>query len=350
MDNLSSFQHQIFSQYFSSEDVVIIAPLNWGLGHASRCIPIIHYLKSTCRQVIIASDGTSLSLLENEFPDLVSVELPSYRVRYAFKSMLLNMICMMPNVLLAVIRENKTAGILTRQYSGTIILSDNRLGFRNKSVKSIYLTHQINILNGNRWISGLASKIHQWYIKKFDVCLVPDYSGSKSLCPELSGDNQIAKIYIGPLTRIKKTDITKRWDICVLLSGPEPQRTVLEKLLLDQLVVLVQYKILFIRGVDFEISKKITSPHIEIKNRLLTHEMEEALNTSHLLISRPGYSSLMDIHDLNINAIFIPTPGQTEQEYLAKIWELNSRYKQLNQNKISTLAEIIQKQFDTFIY
>lgn len=78
--------------------------------------------------------------------------------------------------------------------------------------------------------------------------------------------------------------------------------------------------------------------------------MEEALNTSHLLISRPGYSTLMDIHDLNINAIFIPTPGQTEQEYLAKIWELNSRYKQLNQNKISTLAEIIQKQFDTFIY
>jgi uncharacterized protein (TIGR00661 family) len=345
MDTLSPILHTLLSAHFKAEDTVIVAPLNWGLGHATRCIPVIQYLKTICKQVIIASDGSALALLKNEFPDLVYEELPSYNIRYSTQSVFLNMMMMMPSILSAALAEKRTALKIVEKYHATVILSDNRFGFQCPSVKNIYMTHQVNILHNNPILSYLGSKIHQRIINTFDLCLIPDYDDERSLCPKLTQQNAIKKIFLGPLTRIKKLTLPVRWDICVLLSGPEPQRTVLEKALIKQFMVLNQYKILFVTGKQ-EVNHAPLPKHISIVGLLPTREVEETLNCSHLLIARSGYSTIMDIEQLDIHAIFIPTPGQTEQEYLGKIFSLKPKYHCLQQHNIGRLPEIIEKQFD----
>jgi uncharacterized protein (TIGR00661 family) len=345
MDTHSPILHKLLSAHFNAEDTVIIAPLNWGLGHATRCIPVIQYLKTICKQVIIASDGSALAFLKKEFPDFIYEELPSYQIRYSTKSIFINIMMMMPSILRAVFAEKKTALKLVGKYHATVILSDNRFGFRCPSVKNIYMTHQVKILHNIPVLSYLGSKIHQRIINTFDLCLIPDYNDERALCPELTQGNNIKKIFIGPLTRIKKLTLPVKWDICVLLSGPEPQRTVLEKELIKQLIVLKQYKILFATGKQ-EVNHAHLPKHISIKGLLPTNEVEKILNSSKLLISRSGYSTIMDIEKLDIHAIFIPTPGQTEQEYLGRIFSLKFKYNCLQQHSIGRLPEIIEKQFD----
>jgi Glycosyltransferase family 28 C-terminal domain len=350
MDTISPIFHKILSRHFSADDIVIIAPLNWGLGHATRCIPVIHYLNSICKQVIIASDGASLALLKKEFPDMNFEELPSYHIRYVFKSIIINILLMMPSIIRAVLAERKSATKIVKNYHATIILSDNRFGFRYPAVKNIYMTHQINILHNQPMISFLGSKMHQWFIKKFDICLVPDYSDKKSLCPALTQGNNIEKIFIGPLTRMKKLELPLKWDICVMLSGPEPQRSILEKELIKQLIVLKRYKILFVTGKEKVYEDLHLPKHISTRSLLTSSEVEEILNSSKLLISRSGYSTIMDIENLDIHAIFIPTPGQTEQEYLGQTLTINDKYNNLHQDKIGQLAGIIEKQFAKINY
>lgn len=350
MDTISPIFHKILSRHFSADDIVIIAPLNWGLGHATRCISLIQYLKSICKQVIIASDGSSLVLLREEFPDMNFEELPSYNIRYSFKSIFLNILMLTPSLIRAVFAERKYASKIVRSYNATIILSDNRFGFKSSFVKNIYMTHQVKILHNHPIISFLGSKTHQWFIKRFDICLVPDYSDERSLCPELTHRDSIKKIFIGPITRIKKLALPMNWDICVMLSGPEPQRSILEKELIKQLIILKQYKILFVTGKE-EVYDDLPLPtHISIRGLLTASEVEEILNSSQLLISRSGYSTIMDIENLDIHAIFIPTPGQTEQEYLGQLFSLKFKYNYLPQNKIGQLAEIIEKQFAKINY
>lgn len=350
MDTISPIFHKILSRHFSADDIVIIAPLNWGLGHATRCIPVIHYLKSICKQVIIASDGASLALLKKEFPDMQFEELPSYHIMYTFRSIIINILMMMPSFIRAFFSERKSASRIANNYHATIILSDNRFGFRCPAVKNIYMTHQVNIFHNNPLISLLGSKIHQWFIIRFDICLVPDYSDKGSLCPALTQGNNIKKIFIGPITRIKKLVLPMNWDICVMLSGPEPQMSILEKKLIEQLGAMKQYKILFVTGKEKTYNDLQLPNHISIRSLLTSCEVEEILNSSKLLITRSGYSTIMDIVNLDIYAIFIPTPGQTEQEYLGQTLAINDKYNILYQDKISQLAGIIEKQFAKFNY
>lgn len=350
MDTISPIFHKILTRHFSADDIVIIAPLNWGLGHATRCIPVIHYLKSICKQVIIASDGASLALLKKEFPDMRFEELPSYHIRYTFRSIILNILMILPSIIMAFLKERQSAIKIVNNYHATIILSDNRFGFRCPDVKNIFMTHQVNILHNYPIISLLGSKVHQWFIKKFDICLVPDYSDKGSLCPALTQGNNIKKIFIGPITRIKKLVLPMNWDICVMLSGPEPQRSILEKELIKQLIVLKQYKILFVTGNEKEYDVITLPEHISLRSLLTSNEVEEILNSSKLLISRSGYSTIMDIVNLDIHAIFIPTPGQTEQEYLGQTLAINEKYNNLHQDKIGQLAGIIEKQFAKINY
>jgi hypothetical protein len=299
-------------------------------------------LQSVCRKVIIASDGAALDLLLREFPLLESHQLPSYGVSYRYESILKNILFSGLSILRAVLNENILAKKLAIQTGATIILSDNRLGFRSSVTKNYYLSHQINLLHTNRFIAYIGSKTHQWFIRKFDLCLVPDYEGDRSLCPLLSHHNDIKKTFIGPLSRIHKMKIAVVWDICVILSGPEPQRTILETSLLTELMHLSEYKILFIRGVDGEKKYANLPANITLKNMADSTEIAENLNKSSLLITRPGYTTLMDIEDLDLKAILIPTPGQSEQEYLAEINCKNKKYRCLSQKDVKYIEKNIK--------
>ncbi|SHJ14965.1 conserved hypothetical protein [Mesonia phycicola] len=323
---------------------ILVAPLNWGLGHATRCIPIIKALEINDFEPIIASDGSALALLKKEFPHLKYYELPSYNIRYARKGIFFKSKILLKSFKISktIAEERKlTLDIHTKEgLSG--IISDNRLGVCSKFVPSVFVTHQLNVLSGKT--TYFSSKIHQHYIKKFSECWVPDFKEEPNLSGKLGHlkENHHLNIkYIGALSRLEKKDLENKYKFMVILSGPEPQRTLLEEKLLHELRDYPE-KILFIRGVLEDIQTKEIAKNLTIYNYLTGEELENAFNTSEYIIARSGYTTLMDIAKLKKKAFFIPTPGQTEQVYLAKRLEEKGLAPSCKQNHfdIKKLEEI----------
>ena len=303
---------------------ILIAPLNWGLGHATRCIPIIQELEKNGFTPIIASDGIALQLLQKEFPHLESVALPSYEIEYAkegndFKWKLIKN---SPKMIQAIFEEKKFVKELIKKYDLKGIISDNRLGVYSKKVPCVFITHQINVLSGKTtWIS---SKIHQYFIKKFDECWVPDFQESGNLSGKLGHlrSNYLNLKYIGPLSRLEKKELDSKYKLMVILSGPEPQRTMLEEKLIAE---LQNYngEVIFIKGKVEANQKREVKRNITYYNFMTSKEIETTFNHSEIVLCRSGYSTIMDLAKLGKKAFFIPTPGQYEQEYLAKRFKRN---------------------------
>lgn len=299
---------------------ILVAPLNWGLGHATRCIPIIKALEINNFEPILASDGGALSLLKKEFTHLKFYELPSYNIKYArqgffFKSKLL---FKSYKILKTVNEERKITLEIYEKEKISGIISDNRLGVFCRFVPSVFITHQLNVLTGNT--TYFSSKIHQFYIKKFKECWVPDFADSPNLSGKLGHlkkEGAFNLKYIGAISRLEKRDLPIEYDLMILLSGPEPQRTLLEEKLLLEFKD-ADKRIIFVRGVVEDVQTKGIINNITLYNYLSGKELEEAINKSEVILSRSGYTTLMDIAKLKKKAFFIPTPGQTEQVYLAK--------------------------------
>lgn len=274
-------------------------------------------------QPYLASDGVALSLLQKEFPELPSFELPSYKITYAQKgkNFKIKMIWDSPKVIKAIAKEKKDVKKLVREHQLDGIISDNRLGVHSKKVPCVFITHQLNVLSGNT--TWMSSKAHQKIIKKFKACWVPDMQGKPNLTGKL-GHLKKSKpnvIYLGPLSRFEKREGPFLYDLMVLLSGPEPQRTFLEEKLLCELQDF-DGNVLFVNG---KIEQEQTWEEVEraggplkLYNFMQSHQLEEALNQSEKVLCRSGYTTVMDLAKLRKKAFFIPTPGQYEQEYLAK--------------------------------
>ncbi|WP_394751333.1 glycosyltransferase [Spongiimicrobium salis] len=302
---------------------ILVAPLNWGLGHATRCIPIIRALKAHHYTPIIASDGVALVLLQKEFPDVETIELPSYKITYAKKKkhFKLKILWDSPKMIKAVKKEKKLIKKLIKEFQLDGIISDNRLGVYSKKIPSVFITHQLNVLSGKT--TWMSSKAHQKIIRKFNACWVPDHEGKPNLSGKLGHlkNSKLPIVYLGPLSRLQKKALPFVYDLMVLLSGPEPQRSLLEEKIKEE---LQHYhgRVLFVRGVLEKEQKTQTS--IEEKrittyyNYMNSHELEIAINESALVLCRSGYTTIMDLAHLEKDAFFIPTPGQYEQEYLAK--------------------------------
>lgn len=301
------------------QKTILVAPLYWGLGHATRCIPIIKKLLFYKYNVIIASDGGALLLLQKEFPTLECIELPPYNITYPknganFKWKIL---CKLPHIQKTIRNEKNVIKRLVDEGRIHGIISDNRLGVRNKKIPSVFITHQLKVLSGTT--TKLTSFMHQKVIKKFTECWVPDVNDILNLSGEL-GHLQKPKFpikYIGPLSRMKAKDVESKYDILIILSGPEPQRTMLEEKLISSLFGS-RKKIILVQGILEEKQTKTVKGNITIINFLLSSELEQIINESDVVISRSGYTTIMDLAAMGKKAFFIPTPGQYEQEYLAK--------------------------------
>lgn len=298
---------------------ILVAPLNWGLGHATRCIPIIKALINHGFTPIMASDGVALTLLKKEFPTLSTIELPSYNITYAKngKHFKLKMLKDSPKLLKAIKTERKGTKEIVELHNINGIISDNRMGVYSKKVPSVFITHQLKVLSGTT--TWLSTKMHDKFIKKFNMCWVPDVSDEINLSGKLGHIDsfEIPTKYIGPLSRFTKTDTDIKNDLMVLISGPEPQRTLLEKKLLLELKSY-SGKTVFVKG---QMEKEQTiqvNGNLTIYNFMTSALLEKTINESALVLSRSGYTTVMDLAKLNKKAFFIATPGQFEQEYLAE--------------------------------
>ena len=300
---------------------ILVAPLNWGLGHATRCIPIINALIKHHFEPIIAGDGEALQLLIKEFPTLICLELPTYNMSYSNHGFLLkwHLLKKAPHILKAIHKEHQLVKNIIKDYNIKGIISDNRFGVysKNKAIPSVYITHQLQVLSvATTW---LTTKIHQAVIKKYDECWIPDFKTNPNFSGTLGHikNSKLNLQYMGLLSRFSKTKAVQTHNLMVLLSGPEPQRTLLENKLLLELKTY-RGSVIFVRGVIEKSSSVVQKEHLTIYNFMQSKELEQAIQKSQIIISRSGYTSIMDFATLEKKVFFIPTPGQEEQLYLAK--------------------------------
>ncbi len=309
----------------SARHRILVAPLEWGLGHATRCIPLITELTAQNCEVFIAAEGATYSLLKQEFPGLTFLSLTGYRMKYSRKRYFLpwKLLTQVPKIALTIYKENQWLKKIVKDHKIDAVISDNRFGMYCSRIRSVYITHQLLIKTGNVFTESIAKKIHSYFINKYNECWVPDFK-EDGLAGELSHPgklpNQIK--YIGALSRFEVINPDsyrekKKYDLLITISGPEPQRTIFEDEILNDLKSY-SGKVLFIRGMPDGNTLKPENPLLEIKNHLSARELNEAMLQSGIIVSRCGYTTIMDLVKLQKKAILIPTPGQTEQEYLAK--------------------------------
>ncbi|THU36958.1 UDP-N-acetylglucosamine--N-acetylmuramyl-(pentapeptide) pyrophosphoryl-undecaprenol N-acetylglucosamine transferase [Niastella caeni] len=307
----------------AQKPIVLLSPLDWGLGHTTRCIPIIHELLHLGCQVIIACNSTQKALLIGEFPQLTYVHLPGYNLKYGKKrwGTIVRIILQTPKILIKINNENTWLNIFLKTKPVDIIISDNRFGLHARGVHSVFITHQLYIKTGlGKLTDRLVQYLNYFRIKQFSTCWVPDYEAGKTLAGELSHPGKLPAIplrYIGGLSRLNACQgKTTSINLLVILSGPEPQRTIFENLLL-QAFKQQPGNIVLVRGLPGSSSPVQSAGNCIIHNHAPAGMLNKLICNSEYVISRSGYTTVMDLLKLGKKSILVPTPGQAEQEYIA---------------------------------
>jgi uncharacterized protein (TIGR00661 family) len=310
---------------------ILVCPLDWGLGHATRCVPVINKFLETGANVIIAADNRPLAFLKEEFPDLQFISFPGYNIRYPKGgNMALQMLLSIPKILHGIKTEHRTLDKIIDENTIDIVVSDNRYGLWNKRVRTVFITHQLSI-KCSGWIrifQWLLFLINRHYINKFDECWVPDFQGGFNISGSLSKLHERFKNihFIGMLSRFKKVETAEdnalqaEYEILFVLSGPEPQRSVFESLIVSQIKTMDMPSTLIVRGMTEGKAEKQIAANVLMVDHVETLRLEKLMREAKLIFCRPGYSSIMDLVTMGKNAVFVPTPGQTEQEYLARYY------------------------------
>lgn len=330
----------------SNSKKILVAPLDWGLGHASRCIPVIQTCLDLGHQVVLAGEGPSLLLLREAFPSLNVLQLKGYRVQYAASSNMLplKILSQLPRLLLTIRSEHRWLKQAIAQHQFDLVISDNRYGLFHSRVPCFFMTHQLQIrIPQSGLLQKMVNRVNHWFIRKFTACLVPDYPGEHNMAGELSGpDGLTSAYYLGNLSRFSDPlQTAHKYDLLVLLSGPEPQRTLLEQIIRTQAAAL-PVKTRMVLGKPGKVDHNSEETNLKISSHLPAKELQEIILQSKLVIARPGYSTVMDLIKLNKHAVLIPTPGQTEQEYLGAYLS-EKKWFGLGQQKNLSLTAILQQ-------
>ena len=273
-------------------------------------------------ELTLAAEGNIAALLTKEFPALRVIPLKGYRITYPNKGALFipKILLQVPKILHSIKNEHQWLDHQLDNNQWDLIISDNRYGLYTNRTKTVFITHQLGIISGFGRLGDvlLRSMLYRW-INRFNTCWIPDAQGQINIAGKLSHPLSMPNhyVFIGPLSRLNNAPVLADDHLLVLLSGPEPQRTILEKKLIDQLSNTDQ-TVIFVRGLPSGAALMQNRGRIRFENHLDTNALSETLSNAKLVICRSGYSSVMDLLKLKKRALLIPTPGQTEQVYLAK--------------------------------
>ena len=344
---------------------ILLAPLNWGLGHASRCIPLVQRFLNEGHEVVLGGDGDSLTLLRKHFPKLRYVYLAPLNLRYSKGSrQVFAMLRALPQLIAWSLKDHALLQAVLREEHFDRIISDNRFGLYtvHRTPYTIYITHQLHIMlpRGWRWLEPLAERLHARIYRHYNEVWIPDFEDpALSLAGDLSHPKKAISLqpsvfrYIGPLSRFEITgsrdhEITvhrtpytvHHYDVVAVLSGLEPHRTLLEREIIrrysnDHRPPTNPPSVLIVQGLMSRPNTRIKRGNITIVPHLSDEELIPALLGAKHIIARSGYSTIMDLHALELlqapitndqsSIELIPTPGQPEQEYLAYDLWLHSR-------------------------
>ena len=323
---------------------ILVAPLDWGLGHITRCIPIVNELIKQGWEVWLAGNKRGLAIIRKEFPQLSTVYLEGYNVIYhpSKKGFTWKIIKQLPGILSSIKAENQWLKRILKEQQFDAVISDNRFGLYNSSVYSIFITHQLHIKSGlGKWVDSIIEKINYRYINKFKECWIPDFEGVMNMSGQLSHGGTVPENtqYTGILSRFKKIATYKKYDLLIILSGPEPGRSNWEKKILGELTVYGGRACL-VRGLPESDEAVTDAVNTEIFNHLSSEELNLAIEQSEWVICRSGYTSVMDLVKLQHKAILVPTPGQPEQEYLGSYLHQKKLFYSVPENEFSVKQSI----------
>lgn len=314
---------------------ILVAPLDWGLGHTTRCMPVIQHLLHSGHRVLFAGNEQQRGYVLATLPQLPIVHLNGYNISYAKQgNMFMAAIAgQVPKVMRAIGQEHEWLKKIVAEHSIDAVISDNRYGLHHAAIPCAIMTHQLQVMSGmGAWVDNMLRKLHYHYLQKFNTCWVVDVPDAPGLAGALSHPATLPHnaTYVGLLSQIPISNNVSKDYLLVLLSGPEPQRTLLSRQLWAQ---LQSYKgqVVFAEGkADADAPAHIPA-HIRHYPILTKDNLETILQGAAMVICRSGYSTIMDLVKLQKKAILIPTPGQTEQEYLAKQLQQQGIYPYLSQ-------------------
>ncbi len=301
---------------------VFYAVLNMGLGHATRSLPVIREFLRRGWEVVLGSNGRALEFLKREFPGIPFVVTPEYGIKYSKSNWLLPLLLwQIPRFLRGVRNENQFCAFVVKNYQPNLIVSDHCYGMYHPRVPSFFISHQIYFAmpRGFEMFSPLPSRFNLFFHRKYNKVIIPDYqsdeggllSGKLSRLPV----RQEPYTYVGLLSSIAQKNAPADIDFLVSISGPEPQRTLLEIRLREQIHSLPGKKLMVLG--KSESVESFQDREVTIFSHVTRKEMGQLFNRAKFVISRPGYSTLMELAELGKPALLIPTPGQTEQQYLS---------------------------------
>lgn len=325
-----------------------MSPLNWGIGHAARLVPIAHQLYAQGASIFICAHGPALNLMRLECPYAQFVEDAPFEITYAKGKWrnIFKLLWQLPSMALQVYKEQQLLKKLVVKHQIEAIISDNRYGFYHASIPCLFITHQLQIKVPIG--AGLVNLVNHYFINKFNACWVPDWAQNEhALAGALSRNKGLKKLhYIGPLSRATKIDSNTKEDapILYLLSGVEPQRTLLEHIILQRWEQH-PHKAILVRGSALNNEKLNQLNEIEVHNFCDAKQLQTIVAKCKLIVARSGYSTIMDVVQWQKNAIFIPTPGQFEQAYLAKYLSGKKWFYTINQDDFLQLNETAIKTY-----
>jgi UDP-N-acetylglucosamine transferase subunit ALG13 len=322
---------------------ILICPLEWGLGHAGRMVPLARKLTDMGHNVIIGSGSEHLEFFRKELPGINCVCFPGFSIRYSswlpqYLIILLNS----PVFILSTIKEHRQLKKIISDLSVDIVISDSRPGLWNNSVKTVFVTHMLRIPLP-RWASfaeksGIFSTKRM--IRKFTFCFIPDLEKGNDLSGKLSHDIELPgnSRYIGILSRFRRQNPSGAQSLysyfcTVILSGPEPQRSIMKQKMTELLRLKGEQSVI-LEGKPGAVPEKRTDGNITYLSHLPASEMRELIIASRYIVSRSGYTTLMELASLGKKAVIIPTPGQTEQEYLAGYLSEKGWFDSLSQSRL----------------
>ncbi len=365
---------------------ILISPLNWGFGHAGRMIPLARELQRRGNEVVFGADARLLPLIESELPGIKLIEIPGLHIRYS--GILPQYLCIflqLPLLIFSAVREHYLLKRLAREIRPSVIVSDNRFGFWHSEIFSVYVTHQLRIPFPRlmRFMEPPGAWIHRRIINRFDLCLVPDYPGRVNLSGRLSHDLKLPDNvhYMGPLSRFRAaaaaqllaevgvapamdsqsgcrvtpaSELPERSRVAatsdgistpghpfcsLILSGPEPQRS----LLLEKVTGALRGVKLYVLSATTVRAAGSRYPGITFIIKPDTGTMRDLVSRSTIVIARAGYTSVMELVSLGKSAVLIPTPGQTEQEYLGEYLDGHHGFITLKQGDTGRLGRLVEE-------
>jgi len=334
----------IILSIFNKHMKILFGVFDWGLGHATRDIPLIEELLKEKNRVDIISTGWALKLLKVHFKgrcryfDVPSITSP-YQGRTSI--FLFNFISIIPQMLVSLRKIRKLSRRIIKEGGYDKIVSDCRYDVHDQKDNSYLINHQLRFKSV--FFTEIFTDLWLAYIMKpYGKILVPDFPG-EGLTGRLShglpfvDKNRIE--YLGILSAMKRKNVKKDIDYFISLSGPEPQRTMLEKQILQKADML--HGKIILAGGNPDAEHSFVSNKVKFHSFLSPRQQEDCMNRAKFLIIRSGYTTIMELCELGIkSALLIPAPGQTEQEYLADLYERRGYFHHQHQNRPSIVKDI----------